>query len=406
MLKAPFLNLFGRAWPLPALACFMLAMLVFLKGNVALAARITAEKSCSFRLDTSFPVDTELNVMVEKAGKKRKAALLKVTKSNGKISLAKLVKGPKKCAALKGAEALPVDGSVVPDAKNADSTASSDSGDSAGSEAGSGSGSSSGGKRTRMSMLDGSVGLLFSSFGSKGLHQNTEQKLPSLNLSGADISLDFWPGLLVNKEGGVAGLFGLGLRYIHRTTIPGVSDIDVDAPEDSTDQTKGKQRTTATTLAAAAAARYLYLENKLTSELHIGYLRHSLSNSLVSKGALPRPPLRNLSYTGFFVGLKQRMLVLPSLRGTLGVMVPVGLSGVADNTSEATVPRDAAFTEKVKAPSALIVEGVVEGVFSKLKAGVSVGYETYSATVPLLEGSEITVSESFLTFALFAGVLL
>jgi hypothetical protein len=378
--------------------CFSLCLLGFLKASKeAFAAKIVGEKNCSVKIDAEFSQGDKLFVIGPPSEGGKKIAMIEVMRSKGGVSLGKVVKGNKHCGKMKGFE-------VVEGSKSSSGlkSTSESSGEASGKKSDKKSAHSAGNLKGKTVAADVMGTLPFSLWSSKGLYQNTQENLPTLNLLGFGLDLDLWPGVFVNKHSLLMQMFGIGLSYTSRFSYP---EIEVAPPTESKDQTFGKISPSATTLLAEFMVRYPYLNGMLSTEARVGYISHALKVKLSSPGALSRSPLRDFNLSGYGFGLIQRVYLMELLRLNVGFVFPLTLSGVADNTSEKTKDKTAAYTEVVTKPAGLMFHASVDGYFGLLRGTFGVKYESFSMTVPILEGGELSVSQSFISPYLGLGIL-
>lgn len=355
------------------------ATLLGVCAQEALAARVVAEKNCSVRIDEELPPGQKVFVVRQQGGRTKRIAVVQVSRSGRGISLGKVVQGPRPCGGLKGLSVQTAGG------KDQNSSGAPAKG------------------LSLLPALDADLQFQYVMFSGEGLHQRTDQPVPTLSLFGAGLQLDAWPGLFIDRKSYLLQAIGLGIRYSFAQSIP---EIDVNPPPESANQESGKQQINPTTLLAELAGRFPYLEGKLATEIRVGYLMHDLEHTLTTQGSLPRAPLRDVHYAGLTVGLKQRMRFIEPMRVNLGVTLPVMLSGTADNTSEKTADRASLSSGDVKDAAGLLVDASVDGILKMFKGTFGVSYETYGSTVDLLEGGSMTLDQTSLTFYIGAGVFL
>jgi hypothetical protein len=358
--------------------CFIgLMFFVCFVASAAEATRITAEKNCSVRIDGNYDPGEKLFVLRDSNGRRKKIAIVQVSRVKGNSSYGKVIRGPMDCQRLKGLSVESARKDVSPGGRN----------------------------RYDLSVLESSAFAGYLGFQGVGLHQNTnsDQKNTSMSLYALNFNAEFWPGEWISKNQDILAFFGASLRYQYGLAIP---DIQVDPPAEAKNATSGAQQTTPTTLIVSLAARYPLLNGKSVSEFHVGYISHQLTHQLTSRGGLLRVPLRDVSVSGFAVGLKQKYWVYNNFRAQLGLTFPIGLTGLADNTSERTKDRTAVFDGETKGNSGLLVDASIESILGMFKGSVGVNYEAWSGQVTLLEGPNHSFEESYLFFYLGAGVYL
>ena len=372
------------------------------------AAKIISEKACAVRIDAELEAGSKHFVLRGTGAAAKKVAQVEVLRSKNGASLGKVIKGNKLCGKLKGLELQAAGASKVaggsgakePGASgsksrisNANSAASSDANAS----------SSSFASKGKTVAVDFGTSLMMSLWSTKGLYQNTQENLPTLSLLGFSLGLDLWPAAFVDRNSFLMQIFGLGVSYVSRFSYP---DIQVDPPVESTNRTVGKISPSSSTMLIEGMLRYPYLQGMLVSEARVGYLSHSLKVKLTDQGALSRSPLRDVELSGIALGLKQRIFLIDMLRINFGFVFPLTLSGVADNTSEKTKEKSALYSEKVTSASGILGDFSVDGYFGMFKATLGLTYESFSLTVPLLEGGDHIVEQQFISPFLGIGVLL
>jgi hypothetical protein len=357
----------------------LLALVSVAFSPKAHAARIVAEKNCSVRIDDELRPGQKVFVVRTQGGKQRKVAIVQISRSGKGLSLGKVIQGPRPCASLKG---LAVESARGPKGKSAGPGAKG---------------------LALLPALDAELDFQYIMFSGSGLHQRTDQSVPSLSLFGLGVQADVWPGLFVDRKSLLWQAFGLGVRYSQAQAVP---EIDVAPPPESPDQTPGKQQSTPSTLLVEVAGRYPYMDGKLATELRVGYLMHSIEHTLTTRGALPRPPLRNVAYSGLTIGVKQRVRLIDVVRANLGVTIPVMLAGSADNSSERTADRTATYAADVKEAGGFLIDASVDGILRMFKGTLGLTYETYGAKLDLAEGGSVTLDQTSIILYIGAGVFL
>lgn len=358
-------------WPCAALLC--LAFFSW-EGRALGQAQITAEKNCNVRIEgETFSDGEKVSVYKDVKGRSRKIAIVQISKSRpGKKAIGKVVAGQKYCGSLKGA--------LVKGA----------SGGQAGTSAGS----------VSLPRVDAQMlfGLLFLTSG--GVHQRVTQTLPRLQLFGFELAADAYP-LLFTGQGFAQKALGLGFRYRLGKAIP---DIDVTAPDNDLSKS-GKQQTTPTDVQFDIIVRIPYLNDSMTTEVRpVAYLSHSLQHTLSSSNGLARSPLRDIQYSGFGFGLKQRYQPMNFLRLNMGFMLPFALKGKVDNTTEQS--DSIASTATVKTASGYMFDLSADYLFKMFKFSAGLQNTSYKSQVELSGGGTLAVSENYLFLYAGAGILL
>lgn len=353
------------------LACVALAGAA--ASGEAFAARITAEKNCNVRVDSGeFSPGQRIVVVQDVGGRKKKVAIVQITRKSGKNALGKVVKGPKDCSGLRG---LAV-------------------------EEGRGSGGSSDKTASKLPKLDTAFNFGTIMFTGAGIHQKTSQADVKLMLFGYELAGDVYPMMFAGKNP-IFSMIGLGARFVSARAVP---DIEVTSPDGDASKT-GKQQTTPTDFAVDLIGRYGYLNDTMISELRIGYLSHSLTHTLSSGASLERSPLRDLEVSGFAVGVKQRYKPMEFLRFNLGFGYPI-LSGTADATTEQGEDKTSKAQADLEGASGLLVDLSGDFLYKMFKISGGMAYSSYGGNVKLESGASHAIAESNIFLFLGIGVTL
>lgn len=347
---------------------------LLLQNEIFAEATITAEKNCSVRLEgETYEPGEQVAVFKEIKGKKRKVAMIEISKSSGKKAVAKVIAGQKHCGKLVGA-------TLDAPGKN--------------------SGSSSG--KSLLPRIDASVDVGYLLMSTVGLHQKVGTVVPTLALWGFGFGIDAYP-LLFTGKGFIHKALGLGIKFGIGSAL---KDIDVNSP-DGDPAKAGKQATSPTNFQLDFIVRIPYLNDKMTTEIRpIGYITHSITHKLTIGNDLTRSPLRNVAYQGFGLGVKQRWWTpVPNLRVNLGISLPVALNMLADNTTEASEIERQTEIVKGSGGSGLLFDLSADYQIKIFKISAGYHLERFSGTVTLQDETALKISEMYNYIFVGGGIL-
>ncbi len=339
--------------------------------------KVTAEKKCSIRIEGGeMQVGEKYFVMrANDEGKFKKIAIVLIKKTTGLRSVGSITAGAKHCGTLVGTTVEPMDANGKKNDKY---------------------------NGPGMPKFEGSVLGGFVTFSSLGIHQAPTQPVPSLKLWSLGMLVEAYPLMYFGTGLAHKGL-GVSLRYNRASPV---TDIEVNSSDSNPDK-KGKQNTVTQEFEFNSVFRLIYAGDKASTEIHpVGFVRKTLVHTLTG-GNASRSPLRNVSYQGFMAGVKQRYFVMPNLRLSGAFRFGFGMSGVVDDTTEATTDPDSLLqTSKAKSPSAMGADVGLDYFLNSIKISGGVMYSQYSTSVELQSAELLGVKEAYLNFYTGVGIAL
>lgn len=352
------MNSFGELWHIKRLLCVCTGLVLWLLTPRAWAqGSVVSEKGCTLQVEGTFKTGSMVLILSEGATPKAPTARGRVKSSQGGRSKVVVVGDKGVCGTLKGAKVVERPVGRRP------------------------------GHRGRV-LASGGLSIL----NSTGLQVDTKPTslLKPLHSYYFGLHTDLYPLMYLKKPTWLYRMFGVGVRYQVSTTIPAV-------PVEG----GGTLSTTAADTVVYGVARYSYgAGKKWETALLGGYALSSLTHTpqgVVDGDDKPFSPLRNISFSSPFLGLRQSWRVNRrwSLEMEMGLPLGGSATGSMVTANEEDPPQ---FSKGMQGHLAL---------FYSKKSWTFYFKGGYGSLTAAINGKEpVSLSTSTMTFGLGGGWLL